>query len=139
VLAVTVDTSAFEASERYEGALKLNTNAGPFEVPLAFEVQVAWGRVLAWALAFAALVGGLLGGLRYLMADRAPAFRDFAPVARPGDVWSGDAWWLFTLLSLSLAAVWALARALYRRARPPAPAAPGKNKKEKTPKRKDDG
>ena len=108
MLKLSVDTGAFEAGERYEGAVKLDTNAGEIAVPLSFSVRVAWGRVATWAAAAALLVGSLLGFIRATAADSSPVLRGFAPEG------AEDAWGAYLLLLAAVTGVALAVRKFYR-------------------------
>jgi hypothetical protein len=132
VLKVAVDTAQFEAGDRYEGTLRLDTNAGAFEVPVSFRVEVAWGRVVLWALAFAAVLAAGLGTYRRFAAETAAPLRDFTPDALARTLegrLSAEALLLFALLFAGLVVFGLAARALYRGRRPPEARKPKRLKK----------
>ncbi|NNF57206.1 MAG: hypothetical protein HKN04_03105 [Rhodothermaceae bacterium] len=117
VLKVVVDTAQFEAGDRYKGKVKLDTNAGAFEVPLSFRVEIGWGSVALWMGLFAAVLAAGLGFYRRFAADTAARLRDFAPdvVNRTleGRL-EAEEQLVFALLFVSLAVFGLIVRALYR-------------------------
>lgn len=71
-LDLAVDTAELQAGSTYETSVRMNTNAGKIDVPVSFQVTLDWLTVGGWTAGLAAVGGGLMWLIRYLLADAAP-------------------------------------------------------------------
>jgi hypothetical protein len=71
-LDLAVDTAELQAGSTYETSVRMNTNAGKIDVPVSLQVTLDWLTVGGWTAGLAAIGGGLMWLIRYLLADAAP-------------------------------------------------------------------
>lgn len=68
-LTVEVDSRQFRAGERYESVVRFDTNAGPLEVPVSFQIGLRTKMVAMWAAGSAIAGAATLWLVRELLAN----------------------------------------------------------------------
>jgi len=72
---VRVDTTFMDAGRSFSGAVRLDTNAGTFDVPLTFRTMFRWDTVAGWTVGLGLTVGCLMAWCRGALAASASSLR----------------------------------------------------------------